>query len=107
MNIKELEINPDYYLSSEEKYCVTFLKHKTRYFIDEGNHRAIIGRHYLNSQKKEEIIQNVSVIEYITDQEFFSVYRKISRDKKLDIRVLRKNLVNRDQEGEVMLLISV
>jgi len=68
-NIELLKANPEYYLSSQMKESISFYKHKTKYFIEVGHHRTVIGRYYLNSQRKEEVIKGVYVVEYVTDQE--------------------------------------
>ena len=64
-NADEFCKNPEYYFSEEKKENWGFYKVGKKFYIEDGNHRTIIARFFLNLNNLPEVIKGVSVTEFI------------------------------------------
>ncbi len=62
--IQHLQQNPDYYFSAEEKRNYSFRNIDGELYIDDGHHRTVIGRVFLEANGFEPIIKRVNVAYY-------------------------------------------
>jgi hypothetical protein len=60
-NYQWLQKNPNYYFSTEEKKEWSFYCIEGKYFIDEGNHRTVIGRLFLYLNNQPQLIHGVRI----------------------------------------------
>ncbi|EGQ8101951.1 hypothetical protein MW344_003783 [Vibrio parahaemolyticus] len=62
--IRDLQRNPDYYRSEEEKRNYSFCNIDGELYIDDGHHRTVIGRVFLTANGFEPVMKNVLVAYY-------------------------------------------
>ncbi|MDD9158396.1 hypothetical protein PVK64_19715 [Aliivibrio sp. S4TY2] len=60
-NVRQLEKNPDYYLSSVQKEEWSFYKVGNNYYIKEGNNRTVVARFFFLLNDLDPVIKNVRV----------------------------------------------
>ncbi|MGR5159963.1 hypothetical protein [Vibrio owensii] len=60
-NVRQLETNPDYYLSSARKEEWSFYKVGNSYYIKEGNNRTVVARFFFLLNDLDPVIKNVKV----------------------------------------------
>ncbi|WP_394145648.1 hypothetical protein [Vibrio atypicus] len=62
--LKDLQRNPHYYFSEEDKRNYSFINIDGELFIDDGHHRTVIGRVFLTANGFEPVMKNVFVAYY-------------------------------------------
>ncbi len=62
-NVKDLERNPDYYFSQEEKDHWSFYEIDGEYYIAEGNNRTVIGRFFLTLNHQTPVVHGVRIMQ--------------------------------------------
>ncbi len=62
---EKLGKDPEYYFLDEKKENWGFYKFGEKFYINDGNHRTIIARFFLNLNNLPEIVKGVSVTEFI------------------------------------------
>lgn len=62
-NVRQLQLNPDYYLSADVKEQWSFYLIDGDYYIAEGNHRSVIGRYFLFANGLQPIVHGVTITE--------------------------------------------
>lgn len=81
--LKELDDNPNYYLSVEPKEELSFKKVGEYYFITGGKHRTIIARFLAHFNQDVfngySPLRNVLVTEHFVDEEFYQLRARIER----------------------------
>ena len=86
-NLLELERNPDYYLCSNRKHDISFIKIGEDYFIKSGKHRTIIARflaHFnQDTFKGLSPLRNASVTEYFIDKEYIQMKSELAKVETL------------------------
>lgn len=61
--IELLNGTPEYYLNEEKKETWSFYKDIDGYYIDQGNHRTVLGRFFFYLNKIEPIVHGVTIKE--------------------------------------------
>lgn len=64
-NAYEFCKNPKYYFSDEKKENWGFYKFGEKFYIEDGNHRTVIAKFFLNLNNLPEVVNGVSVTEFI------------------------------------------
>ncbi|MBR7782329.1 hypothetical protein [Undibacterium luofuense] len=62
--IERLWTNPGYYTSHEGKEYWSFSKLGDRYYVNQGNHRTVVGRFFLSLNKQSTVIHGVGITEF-------------------------------------------
>ncbi len=62
--MRDLQRNPDYYLSEEEKQNYYLCRIDGELYIDDGHHRTVIGRVFLEGNGFKPVMKNVNVSDY-------------------------------------------
>lgn len=62
--LKELHVNPGYYLKRSQKDHLSFIKVGNDYFIEDGNHRVVLARFFLSLNALPEKLRGVRITVY-------------------------------------------
>lgn len=62
-NVQALELNPDYYLSTDVKEHWSFYRIDDDYYIAEGNNRSVVGRYFLFANNLPPFVHGVTITE--------------------------------------------
>lgn len=79
--IDHLRANPGYYTSHEEKEYWSFSKLGDRYYVNQGNHRTVVGRFFLSLNKQSTVIHGVGVTEFHLPQPQIEAVAEMQREK--------------------------